>query len=157
MIEIEIANEQETIEVSEELIKKAVRAVLEKSAIQNAELSIALVDDEMIHGINRQFLCHDYPTDVISFPLSDSPAKLEGEIVLSTDTAKREAEKVCGSWNAEKEVILYVVHGCLHLIGFDDHCDEDLVEMRLAEVECLRVAGIEAPEGLHDRDGEEDA
>lgn len=157
MIEIEIANEQETLEISEALIREAVNAVLKKAQIENAEMSIALVDDETIHGINRQFLRHDYPTDVISFPLSDSPAKLEGEIVLSVDTARRESEKVVGSWSVEKEALLYVVHGCLHLIGFDDHCEEDLVEMRLAEVECLRAVGIEPPEGLHDRDGEENA
>ncbi len=156
MIEIEIANEQETLKVSEVLIRNAVNAVLKKASIENAEISIALVDDETIHEINRRFLCHDYPTDVVSFPLSDSPAKLEGEIVLSVDTARRESEKVCGNWDVEKEALLYVVHGCLHLIGFDDHCEEELIEMRLAEVECLRAVGIEPPEGLHDRDGEED-
>lgn len=155
MIEIEIADEQEALEVSEELIRSAVSAVLAKDSITNAEMSIALVDDETIHGINRQFLSHDYPTDVISFPLSDSPAKLEGEIVLSVDTAIREARKVEGTWDSQKEVLLYVIHGMLHLIGFDDHCDEDLTDMRLAEVECLRAIGIEPPVGLHDRDGEE--
>ena len=155
MIEIELADEQETIQIPEDRIKAAVNAVLAKDAIQNAEMSIALVTDETIHGINRQFLSHDWPTDVISFPLSDSPAKLEGEIVLSTDTAKREAARVEGDWDEQKEVLLYVIHGSLHLIGFDDHCDEDLAEMRAAEVECLRAIGIEPPAGLHDRDGEE--
>lgn len=156
-IEIEIADEQETLEVSEDLIRAAVNAVLAKDRILCAEMSIALVDDETIHGINRQFLGHDYPTDVISFPLSDSSAKLEGEIVLSTDTASREALRVEGSWDAQKEVLLYVIHGCLHLIGFDDHEDEDLAEMRRAEIECLRAIGVEPPDGLHDRDGEEGA
>lgn len=155
MIEIEIANEQEVLEISEEQIRAAVLAVLAKGQIQEAEMSIALVDDPTIHGINRQFLSHDYPTDVISFPLSDSPEKLEGEIVLSVDTAIREAGKVEGVWDAQKEVLLYVIHGTLHLIGFDDHDEEDLVEMRRGEVECLRAIGIEPPEGLHDRDGEE--
>ena len=92
---------------------------------------------------------------VISFPLSDSPEKLEGEIVLSVDTAIREAGKVEGNWDAQKEVLLYVIHGMLHLISFDDHDEEDLIEMRRGEVECLRAIGIEPPVGLHDRDGEE--
>jgi len=155
MIEIEIANEQEVLEISEELIRAAVLAVLAKDQIQEAEMSIALVDDPTIHGINRQFLSHDYPTDVISFPLSYSPEKLEGEIVLSVDTAIREAGKVEGNWDAQKEVLLYVIHGMLHLISFDDHDEEDLIEMRRGEVECLRAIGIEPPVGLHDRDGEE--
>lgn len=157
MIEIEIADEQELLEIPEERIRDAVRAVLKIDSVENAEMSIALVNDETIHGINRQFLGHDYPTDVISFPLSDSPEKLEGEIVLSTDTASREAKKVEGVWDVEKEVLLYIIHGTLHLIGFDDHEEEDLTVMRSAEVECLRAIGVEPPCGLHDRDGEEGA
>ena len=59
MIEIEIADEQEAIQIPEERIQAAVKAVLAKDSIGNAEMSVALVTDETIHGINRQFLGHD--------------------------------------------------------------------------------------------------
>ncbi len=157
MIEIEIANDLEDFKIDEEQIRAAVRAVLAMDSIQNAEMSVALVDDPTIHDVNRRFLHHDYPTDVISFPLSDSPKKLEGEIVLSIDTARREAQRVQGVWNEQNEVLLYIIHGSLHLIGFDDHEENDLLEMRKAEVACLRAVGVEPPSGLHDRDGEEGA
>ena len=157
MIEIEIANEQESMDIDEDHIRQAVRTVLGREGIRKAEMSIALVDDPRIHEINRQFLNHDRPTDVISFLLSDTPSVLEGEIVLSTDTAGREAKKVGGAWSPEDEVLLYVVHGTLHLTGYDDHADDDLAAMRKAELECLRAMGIEAPDTLHDRDEEEAA
>lgn len=157
MIEIEIANEQESIDVDEDHIRRAVTTVLNREGISRAEMSIALVDDARIHEINRQFLDHDRPTDVISFSLSDSPKVLEGEIVLSTDTARREARKVGGDWTPENEVLLYIVHGTLHLTGYDDHEDDDLAAMRRAELECLRTMGVPAPDSLHDRDEEEAA
>lgn len=154
-IEIEIANEQTALEVDEEQIRATVRAALELGHVTRAEITVALVDDATIHDVNRQFLNHDYPTDVISFPLSDSPEALIGDIVLSTDTARREAARVDGVWTPTDEVLLYVAHGMLHLVGFDDHADDDLARMRDAEVAVLRKVGVQPPNTLHDHDGEE--
>lgn len=156
MLEIAIANEQDRVEISEEELRHAVKAALELRQITHAEISLALVDDATIHEINREYLQHDYPTDVISFPLSDSADCLEGEIVVSVDTAAREAIKIGNSWGVREEILLYFIHGTLHLAGFDDHNDEDLAAMRQAEVEALEALGIHPPSDLHARDGESD-
>lgn len=149
MLEIAIANEQDRVEIAEEELRRAVEAALQLRQIANAEISLALVDDAAIHEINREYLQHDYPTDVISFPLSDSADLLEGEIVVSADTAAREATKIGGSWGVREEILLYFIHGTLHLVGFDDHSDTDLKAMRQAEVDALKAVGIQPPENLH--------
>ena len=145
---IPITDEQSRLMPNKTKIRAAVRAAMSLGGFSSGEISVALVDDEAIHKINREFLQHDYPTDVISFPLDES----EGEIVVSTDTAWREAERLAfPGWTAEEEMFLYVIHGALHLAGFDDHEEEDLKEMRTAEVLCLRKIGIMPPENLHEK------
>ena len=67
----------------------AIRLVLEGEGREAADISCAVVGDEEIHGLNRRFLRHDYPTDIITFPLEDDP--LEAELVISADTARRQA------------------------------------------------------------------
>ncbi|MDO4584100.1 MAG: rRNA maturation RNase YbeY [Planctomycetia bacterium] len=145
MLEIAIANEQNRVEISEEELRRAVETALRLGKVADAEISLALVDDATIHEINRTYLQHDYPTDVISFPLSESADLLEGEIVVSTDTAAREAEKIGGSWGVREEILLYFIHGTLHLVGFDDHQEADVAAMRQAEAEVLEAMGISLP------------
>lgn len=153
---IEIANQQQLLPLDEEKIRAAVAAALAEGGYTCGEISVAAVDDPTIHGVNREFLEHDYPTDVISFPLNDPDSedgKVDGEIIVSTDTAAAEAHRLAFlGWGAAEEFLLYVVHGALHLAGFDDHAEDDLREMRAAEVAVLAKIGIVAPEGLHDRD-----
>lgn len=125
-----------------ELLERAIRHLLQQDKILRAEISVAIVDDLTIHQLNRQFLEHDYPTDVITFPL-ESPEEnglLAGEIIVSWDTAKRNAIEL--GLSPEGELLLYVVHGTLHLLGFDDHEEEDAEAMRKAERECLKALGF---------------
>jgi probable rRNA maturation factor len=89
------------------------------------------VDDETIHGLNRRFLDHDFPTDVITFPLEEEDGHLEGEIVASFDTARREAGRF--GWPAADELLLYVIHGALHLLGYDDTTADAAGQMREQE------------------------
>jgi probable rRNA maturation factor len=105
-------------------------------------VSIAIVDDPTIHRLNRQFLEHDYPTDVLSFALAEPP-QLEGEIVASIDTARREA--VAAGWSPDDELLLYAVHGALHLVGHDDHDPGDAAAMRTAERSVLARLGVAVP------------
>ncbi len=154
---IEIANQQQRLALDEAKIRVAVTAALTYGGYACGELSVAVVDDPTIHEVNRAFLEHDYPTDVISFPLNDPAAEadghVEGEIVVSTDTAAAQAHRLAfPGWNTEEEFYLYLIHGALHLAGFDDHTEDDLREMRDAEVAVLAKIGITAPDGLHDRD-----
>jgi probable rRNA maturation factor len=84
-------------------------------------LSVTLTGDTEIHALNRRYLGHDHPTDVLAFPLGPSqhPDDFDGEIVVSVERAIAEARARSHDWQAE--LALYLVHGVLHLCGFDDH------------------------------------
>ncbi|MEK7484128.1 MAG: rRNA maturation RNase YbeY [Planctomycetota bacterium] len=86
---------------------------------QRGDLSIVFMNDRRIHLYNREYLQHDFPTDVLSFSLGDEQDSLIGEILISTETAKREANQ--RQISLEEEVIRYLVHGFLHLMGYEDH------------------------------------
>ncbi|RIK77346.1 MAG: rRNA maturation RNase YbeY [Planctomycetota bacterium] len=121
-------------------LESAVRLALADSPYDRGEISVAIVDDRTIHRLNRQFLEHDYPTDVLSFPLVDAPPRLEGEIIASLDTAVRYGEEV--GWPAADELLLYVVHGALHLAGYRDKEPDDEARMRAAEWAVLAKLGV---------------
>ena len=129
----------------EELIKSAAENVVGEVELSQCQISIAIVDDDTIHELNRRYLQHDYPTDVLSFPLEHNLADgiLTGEIIVSADTAKVNASEY--GWEAQNELTLYVIHGCLHLIGYDDHSENDRSEMRAAEQRVLSRLGICLP------------
>ena len=122
--------------------KKAAFWVAENYNIALFEVSIAIVDDATIHQLNQEHLDHDWPTDVISF-IFESDAKrrrVEGEIVASAETATRLSAEA--GWRPEDELLLYVVHGLLHLAGLDDIEVADQAEMRAAERDCLLALGV---------------
>lgn len=104
-------------------------------------LSFLVVDDAEMHRINREQLGHDYPTDVITFPLETEPMLL-ADLVVSADTARREA--AARGHSAYHELVLYAVHGVMHLLGFDDHSPADRRRMRRAERAALAALGIPA-------------
>ncbi|KAA5541559.1 rRNA maturation RNase YbeY [Roseiconus nitratireducens] len=106
----------------------------------SGELGVRFTDDATIHEINVRHLSHDYPTDVISFPYSDQPPRLEGELVASVDTALENA--VEAGWAAGNELLLYVIHGVLHIAGMDDATPSQRREMRVAEQAVLNQLGI---------------
>jgi probable rRNA maturation factor len=136
--DIQIANEQSALELDEESLRRAAIAVLESERIASATISIAIVTDELIHMLNRRHLDHDYPTDVLSFLLNSEG--LEGEVIVSTDTAIRES--IERGVSAHEELKLYLVHGLLHLCGYDDHSDDDRQLMRQREQAVLSQFGI---------------
>ena len=103
------------------------------------ELSFAVLDDERMHAVNRDQLGHDYPTDVLSFPFAEEPV-LVGEVLLSADTARREA--AARGHPAYHELLLYAVHGVLHLLGYDDHDPAARRRMRGAERTALAALGV---------------
>jgi probable rRNA maturation factor len=87
---------------------------------------------------------HDYPTDVLSFALESDPPQLVGEIVASVDTAAQMAAEA--RWSAADELLLYVVHGTLHLAGYEDNTPVAAEKMRAAELAVLRRLGISPSE-----------
>jgi probable rRNA maturation factor len=118
MLTIAIQNQQTRLRVDKRLFKKIVRQILEDAEISSAEISVAIVDDPTIALVHAEFLDDDSPTDVISFVLDSSPGCVEGEIVASADTAIARAAEY--NWSPGEELLLYVIHGALHLVGYDD-------------------------------------
>jgi probable rRNA maturation factor len=143
---VSVSNRQSRHAVNEAQLGSAVQSVLNSSDFSSANVSIAVVDDATIHELNRRYLDHDWPTDVLSFVLDDDGRHLEGEIVISADTADTSAAEL--GWPAAAEQLLYVVHGALHLVGYRDKSAADEREMRAAEARFLRQLGLEQPRTL---------
>lgn len=141
---IEVSNRQWALKIDAGIIKRAVEAVFTEAQIAEAEVSIAVVDDGTIHALNRQYLAHDYPTDVLSFMLARDAQRLEGEVIVSAETAIRSAARLgCA---AEQELLLYVIHGALHLVGYKDATSEQRDAMRKQESHHLAKFGLERRE-----------
>jgi probable rRNA maturation factor len=139
-IEVEVNSLQTAVAVDEVQLTGAVRDVLQGEGVRAASVSLALVDDAEIRRLNRQYLDHDYATDVLSFPLGQEDGYLEGEIVVSGQTAVRSADRY--GWSAAEELMLYVIHGCLHLTGCDDQSDTDRRKMRQLESKYMGHLGL---------------
>jgi probable rRNA maturation factor len=118
MIRVAITDRQSCMRLDRRHLRRAVRRVLRDEAIVDADVSLAIVDDAAIRQLHRRYLAQDEPTDVLSFLLESSPEGLEGEIVVSAETARRVARQY--KWTAAEELLLYVVHGALHLAGWTD-------------------------------------
>lgn len=119
-------------------LRLAVRSVLEGEGVSDAEISIALVDDPTIHQLNKRYLDHDEPTDVLSFPLGQKP--LAGELVVGYQVAQRQANEQGHA--VEAELILYVIHGLLHLAGYGDKNEKKAKAMHDRERHYLKQLGL---------------
>jgi probable rRNA maturation factor len=97
----------------------------------NASLSIVFVGTKRMRAINKKYLKHDDLTDVLSFDLGEGLS----EIIICPQVASAQAKTHHTS--IEGEIILYVVHGILHLVGFDDHKPKDILHMRRMEEKLL--------------------
>jgi probable rRNA maturation factor len=131
-IELEISDTQKFISINSEAIRGLVTRTLNRESRSDARVEISFVDNSTIHAINRSHLGHDWPTDVITFPLTDPDAPiLEGELLISTEMAKLEAAD--RGLDAQTELFLYIIHGLLHLCGFDDTTPDLAEHMRARE------------------------
>jgi len=138
-----VVDEQTAIPRAGAACKRAAEAVL-----KTRKVVVALVTDETIAELHERFLEKPGPTDVLSFP--------HGEIVVSGDTALREAQR--RDIDPVHELMLYVVHGALHLAGHDDRTERQEKEMRAAERRVLHQLGLgdvfgagRAPDGRRPR------
>jgi probable rRNA maturation factor len=143
MIEVEVVNRHNPMAVDAARLQEAVQTVLRDAGIEQGSVSIAVVNDAEIHALNRKHLQHDYPTDVLSFLLDAEDRRLDGEIVVSAETAAAQAARY--GWPADDELLLYVVHGALHLIGYDDQTSDAQEIMRRREAEILARFGLVPP------------
>jgi probable rRNA maturation factor len=145
--ELSLGDEQSFVPVDRNWLVRIATSVLRDEHVERAEVSFALVDDAVIRRINRRFLDHDFATDVISFSLHDDgggrdlPRRIEGEIVISGETAARVAAEFARP--PCEEIALYLVHGLLHLCGFDDQDEVDCQQMQLRQQWHLKKFGIQ--------------
>ena len=113
--------------VSASVIKRRAEKMLRHLGLAEVELSVALVDDATIHELNREYRHKDKPTDVLSFPQHDPVPEdvtgLLGDVILSIETAEKQAKKHRRSLLAELTMLL--AHGILHLLGHDHRDDEE--------------------------------
>ena len=115
-----------------------------ESAPTNADMTIVLTDDAQLHELNREYLGIDAPTDVLSFPASESDPETGtpylGDILISIPRAAGQAQSAGHS--VEDEVQLLVVHGTLHLLGYDHAEAEEKAQMWKAQAQVLERLGL---------------
>ena len=143
---VEITVDHKSFEEPPERVAEAARITAHLHGRSQGLIEITIVSDATIHSLNRQRLEHDWPTDVISFVYHDNAPQIEGEIIVSWDTAQRVAEEL--RVDAMSELLLYVVHGTLHLCGLGDHSELEQQVMRAAETDVLQALGLDAPRSL---------
>jgi probable rRNA maturation factor len=145
---IAIANRQRTKKVNARLLRQIVEGLFAELEVINAELGINLVGAREMTLINENFLQHEGSTDVITFDHSvaesgipeaesKSRAQLHGELFVCVDEAVRQAREFKASW--QSEVVRYVVHGVLHLVGHDDLKPHRRRKMKREENRLLRA------------------
>lgn len=100
------------------------------------ELYYYFCSDEALLDINQRRLGHDFYTDIVTFPLTDSGDVISSEFCISLDRIAENCLNFGRSF--ESELLRVIIHGVLHLIGYDDHTDEERSRMREKEEECLR-------------------
>ncbi|HEY1663171.1 MAG TPA: rRNA maturation RNase YbeY [Verrucomicrobiae bacterium] len=113
-----IANRQGVKKIDLRSLKKITTAVLAELKIADAMLEINLLGAKEMAALNETFLHHDGPTDVITFDYASAGSKLHGEIFICVDVAVLQAKEFETHW--QSEIVRYVVHGVLHLLGHDD-------------------------------------
>ena len=144
-MKLEIINLQKLCPVDKNRIKKIVRSVL-KSEKKDAELNVVFTDNKRIKEINKTFLGHNYATDVITFAYDEASInndKASGEIIISVEMAKKLAQK--HDCAVEGEIALYLVHGLLHLFGYNDKKKKEAKKMHQREGELLSALGFRVP------------
>jgi probable rRNA maturation factor len=145
-VSVEVRDRQRLLRIAPRWLAGIARRALRAEGVEAAELGIMLVDDRRMAALHERWLGIPGPTDVITFDLAAGPAGtagLRGDIVVSTETARRQA-RACG-WTPRRELAYYVVHGILHLTGHDDRTTAARRAMRARERAVLQACGLPAP------------
>lgn len=121
--------------MAEQSIRRTAKRILDDLGYPDAQLSILIVDDRQIAELNQTYLNHSGPTNVIAFPMQEGPFSditpgLLGDVVISADTARREADDAGMAFIERFNQLL--IHGILHLVGFDHvHSEAQAAVMEL--------------------------
>jgi len=145
-MEILIKNQQKVIKLNQKKIEGRIKKVLQYLKVdEETEISVLFTDDKFMRSLNNKYRGIDKSTDVLSFSLQEgaikSPEvesdKLLGDIIISVETAQRQADTL--NHSVEKELTVLLIHGSLHLTGYDHEEDKDYKIMREKENEILRI------------------
>lgn len=112
------------------IVKKWIKGIVEASGKRVGDINIIFCDDESLLEINKQFLNHNYYTDIITFDYCEG-VTISGELYISVDTVEANAKEYDVSFRDEMHRV--IIHGILHLIGFDDHSEQQTAQMREQE------------------------
>lgn len=133
---MEISNRQKIKKINIKNLRKYLNQVFSYLAIKGKKASFVLSDNKFIINLNKEYFSKNQVTDVISFPLKDDlDQNYLGEVVVSVEEAVAVAENLRLSW--EKELLLYLIHGILHLLGFKDKTASQRKKMEKKQQEII--------------------
>ena len=157
--DVEINNRQQQLEIDIERLRQMAELTLREEHVESAQVSVAIVDNSTIRELNKRYLDHDHETDVLSFllecrtlppeqrplaqmgrPRRGAGKQIEGEVVLGGEVAAAMAEAF--DWSTQEELLLYLVHGLLHLAGYDDQSASERLLMRTRERSILGILNL---------------
>lgn len=121
-------NIQFTISNTEKISSWISTTFIKEKIIKDIELSVIFCSDDSLLEINKQFLNHDYYTDIITFPIEETDTVFEAELYISIDRIKDNAKKLSIAF--ENELHRIIIHGVLHLCGYKDKTETEIIEIR---------------------------
>lgn len=130
---ISISNRQRRLKIDTKLLSKIIHRVLDLIGDERLNLSVVLVDDATMAELNERYHSTSGPTDVLSFGYGEG----DGELIISVERARVQARRF--RTTTAREIVLYVVHGVLHLLGYNDLRKTERQKMRMAERRVVRV------------------
>ncbi len=146
MIHLQIAEPYQSLVESDRLLKAAEAALQHQAAPAETDLTLVITDNEQLQALNRQFRDQDTSTDVLAFPSGDEDPQTGeaylGDVVISYPQARSQAE--AGGHPVEDELQLLIVHGVLHLLGYDHAAEDEKARMWAAQTEILTPLGCRA-------------
>ncbi|MBF0226538.1 MAG: rRNA maturation RNase YbeY [Desulfobacterales bacterium] len=139
-----LSNNQNKKKIPIQRLKRKAQIILSALECNNSELSIVFVDDEEIQNLNEKYLNRNRPTNVISFPMQEGEFSgvnpdILGDVVISVDTAEKEANEIDVS--LEDRLTELLLHGILHLVGYDheNNDEKEAYEMELKNNEIMSI------------------
>ncbi len=136
MKQIIIQNAHPKLRIPAKKTLAIVRSVLKSEKCRSTMLRIIFIGDRLIKRLNSQYLHHDYPTDVLAFPLGRNRV-LEAEVYVNLDRARQQAKQYGVSFR--NEIARLVIHGVLHLLGYHDRTKREKENMRRREDAFLKI------------------
>ncbi|RUM59693.1 MAG: rRNA maturation RNase YbeY [Persephonella sp.] len=118
-------------DITKKFVKEITKKILEELNLDKVEVSITLTDNDKIRELNKNWRNKDKETDVLSFPINEKPLRYRytvlGDVIISIPFAKRQAEEI--GYSYKEEILRLLIHGILHLLGYDHEKDEKEAEI----------------------------